>query len=105
MQDMLESGLTPNVVTYTTLMVVLRKGGQYEKAISTLDLMRSKVCGSPCVRLCMRICLREVFLCPFDRVRVFAFGSRIMPCAAVKGRWVAISGTNCPPLQRQFFLM
>lgn len=45
MQDMLESGLTPNVITYTSLMVVLRKGGQYQKSIGILDLMRSKVGG------------------------------------------------------------
>lgn len=43
MQDMLEAGLTPNVVTYTSLMVVLRKGGQYEKSIGILNLMREKV--------------------------------------------------------------
>lgn len=43
MQDMLEAGLTPNVVTYTSLMVVLRKGGQYEKSIGMLSLMRAKV--------------------------------------------------------------
>lgn len=43
MEDMLEAGLAPNVVTYTSLMVVLRKGGQYEKSIGMLGLMRSKV--------------------------------------------------------------
>lgn len=43
MQDMLEAGLTPNVVTYTSLMVVLRKAGQYEKSIGMLNLMRAKV--------------------------------------------------------------
>ena len=43
LQDILDAGLTPNVVTYTSLMVVLRKSGQYEKAISILKLMRSKV--------------------------------------------------------------
>lgn len=40
---MLDAGLTPNVVTYTSLMVVLRRGGQTEKSIKILDLMKSKV--------------------------------------------------------------
>ncbi|CAN0542513.1 unnamed protein product, partial [Laminaria digitata] len=39
---MLEAGLIPNVVTYTSLMVVLRRGGQPEKAIQVLELMKSK---------------------------------------------------------------
>lgn len=43
LQDILEAGLTPNVVTYTALMVVLRKSGQYEKAIGIINLMQSKV--------------------------------------------------------------
>lgn len=40
---MLDAGLTPNVFTYTSLMVVLRRGGQHEKSIKILDLMKSKV--------------------------------------------------------------
>lgn len=43
LEDMLDDGLTPNVITYTSLMVVLRRGGQHERAIKILDLMRSKV--------------------------------------------------------------
>lgn len=43
LQEMLEAGLTPNVITYTSLMVVLRRGDQFEKAVGILDLMRSKV--------------------------------------------------------------
>lgn len=42
---MLKAGLTPNVVTYTSLMVVLRKGGQQEKCIDLLRLMQEKVVG------------------------------------------------------------
>ena len=43
LSEMLDAGLTPNVVTYTSLMVVLRRGGQPEKSIKILDLMKSKV--------------------------------------------------------------
>lgn len=43
MSEMLDAGLTPNVVTYTSLMVVLRRAGQPEKSIKILDLMQSKV--------------------------------------------------------------
>lgn len=43
LSQMLGAGLTPNVVTYTSLMVVLRRGGQPEKCIKILDLMNSKV--------------------------------------------------------------
>lgn len=43
LEDMLDDGLTPNVITYTSLMVVLRRGGQHERSIKILDLMRSKV--------------------------------------------------------------
>lgn len=43
LEDMLDDGLTPNVITYTSLMVVLRRGGQHERCINMLDLMRSKV--------------------------------------------------------------
>lgn len=45
LSEMLDAGLTPNVVTYTSLMVVLRRGGQPEKSIKILDLMKSKVMG------------------------------------------------------------
>jgi len=43
LSEMLDAGLTPNVVTYTSLMVVLRRGGQHEKCIKILDLMKSEV--------------------------------------------------------------
>lgn len=46
MESMLEDGLTPNVITYTSLMVVLRRGGQHEKSIRVLDLMKSEVRSS-----------------------------------------------------------
>lgn len=42
LESMLEDGLTPNVITYTSLMVVLRRGGQHEKSIRILDLMKSE---------------------------------------------------------------
>lgn len=43
LSEMLDAGLTPNVITYTSLMVVLRRGGQAERAVKILDLMKSKV--------------------------------------------------------------
>lgn len=70
MQDMLDSGLTPNVITYTSLMVVLRRGGQFEKSVGVLDLMRSEVrlfadCFGVvfvCVCMCMCVYMRVFFI-------------------------------------------
>lgn len=43
LQGILDAGMAPDVVTYTSLMVVLGNAGQYEKAVNLLDTMRAEV--------------------------------------------------------------